>query len=279
MIIGVKLYVHSFLAQLYSRWTEDDSFEWGDLVFERDLKSFNIRTRQEDVDEIRNIYGFDVQVKPVGNNENMEFHDTLFDKKGSKTTSKGDEKSILVLGCGNSRMGVDILHYYLDLNACNKSVDVPKVIQCDISTHAINSMNKRYLSYVEKNQMSLIQDDATQLTLFEDESIDTVVDKGLIDGLFCAEQPEMITQIMNSVNLKLKAGKVFMFFSLSKPKYLLQHMKHDGSNVLEHDNPPRHNWESVNVWEVNQKVFMYHFVKKEKLIAKKLHLVKKKRRA
>ena len=218
--------------------------------------------------------------------KNVKFHDALLNHQGDTNYNQEGEKnetlsfssspSILVLGCGNSRLGEDILHYYLDLHSMGNinEVSIPKVIQCDISTYVVDSMTKRYDGYIKKDQMSIFQDDATQLTLLEDESMDAVVDKGLIDALFCVDRGDMMQQIMKSAHRTLKVGKVFMFFSFSRPEFLLNHTHKCNNDVL-HDNVSNKNqrnrlnamdnnveWSSVNVWELDQ-IFMYRFVKGE----------------
>lgn len=293
---------------------ENDVFEWGDIHFENQLKSFHFKIKKEHTDEIRKVYGDKVcQVKVSDDVEMMEgtdlqevkdmtFHNALFnhqgDLKNDQEGERNESSSILVLGCGNSRLGEDILHYYFDLNSTTKinAMSLPKVIQCDISTHVVNSMTKRYDGYIKKDKMSLLQDDATQLTLLQDESMDAVVDKGLIDALFCVDKGDMMQQVIKSAHRTLKVGKVFMFFSFSRPEFLLRHtQKCNNNNVLDDDNnsgkyqrkrlnamDDNVNWSSVNVWEMDQ-IFMYRFVKGEENVKgrhtkKKLQRNKKSRK-
>lgn len=256
---------------------ENDVFEWGAVDFDSQLRSFNFKIKKEYTTEIKKVYGNNVDVRDFVGDEiefevkDEEFHDALFTSKSHQNENdnykKSDNSSILILGCGNSRLGEDILHYYFDLNSMGiKQVTIPKVIQCDISTHVVTSMAKRYKKYIERNQMTLLQDDARQFTLIEDESMDAVVDKGLVDALFCSDQGDMMHQVMNSVNRTLKVGKVFMFFSFSRPEYLLKHTKCN-FDVPEDESPRNRsksmknvNWSSVNVWELDN-IFMYRFVK------------------
>ncbi len=211
----------------------------------------------------------------------MDFHRVLFednydnDDNDNGDNDNGDDdtrSSIVVLGCGNSRLGEDILHYYLDMNFSDsdsikdKHKPSPKVIQFDISTHVVNSMTKRYQKYVDKDLMSIVQDDATQFTLVSDKSFDGVVDKGLVDALFCADQNDMVQQIMGSVHRTLKAGKVFLFFSFSRPEYLLKHtVRQSGFNENEKENEKdvidmHAKWSAVDILELND-IFIYRFVK------------------
>lgn len=243
-------------------------FEWGDLNFERDLKNFSYKTSETSLNEIRKVYSEKILSQNAltnGEEMNVGFHNALFN--GHELKLDEHSKSVLVMGCGNSRLGEDILHYYLDDDAItnDSSMTVPKIIQCDISTHVVNSMTKRYHPYIEKDQMSVIQDDATKFTLIEDESIDAIVDKGLVDALFCADRSDMMVQIMDSVHRKLKLGRVFMFFSFSKPEYILKYTKEQPSDdgILIPDKKEIVQWKSVDVWELEQ-IYLYRFVKNEK---------------
>lgn len=257
------------------------------------MKVFNYRTRKEYNDEIAKVHGYNVL--PIDKNKiveegtdssssevkDMTFHKALFEEAphdDDKNVGVLTEKtvSILILGCGNSRLGEDLLHYYIDFHVMKKS-PIPKVIQCDISTHVVNDMNKRYHKYIEKEQMSIIQDDATQFTLIQDEMLDAVVDKGLVDALFCSDHYGLIQKVMKNVHRTLKVGKVFLFFSFSKPEYVLKHTKcKDDTNIAKY-NPDTNvksinkleinrderfkiNWDSINVWELDD-IYLYRFVK------------------
>ena len=226
------------------------------------------------MNEIRKVYSEKIlshNALTNGEEINVDFHNALFNDH--ELTLEEHAKSVMVLGCGNSRLGEDILHYYLDVNAITNDslMTVPKIIQCDISTHVVNSMTKRYHPYIEKGQMAIIQDDATKFTLIEDESVDAIVDKGLVDALFCAERSDVMVQTMDSVHRKLKLGRVFMFFSFSKPEYILKHTKEQPSDdgILILDKEEVVQWKSVDVWEM-EKIYLYRFVKNDKRAFDKL---------
>lgn len=74
----------------------------------------------------------------------------------------------------------------------------------------------------------------------------------------------MMVQIMNSAHRMLKAGRVFMFFSFSKPEFLLKHTRKQQTNhetfIPEKDDTM--NWKSVDVWELDQ-IYLYRFVKSD----------------
>jgi ubiquinone/menaquinone biosynthesis C-methylase UbiE len=85
--------------------------------------------------------------------------------------------------------------------------------------------------------MELVQDDATSLTAFEDSTIDAVVDKGMMDALFCASRPDILMQVMKSVNRVLLPGGIYGFFSFSRPEFLLKQLLEpiDGKDDNSHD--------------------------------------------
>jgi len=279
----------AYWEKVYSQLDENDVFEWGDINLESQLKSFSYNINQEHTNEIRKVYGENIANRSTLQQEGqMDFHNVLFQDNhvtlGQNNHTKNDEierSTILILGCGNSRLGEDILHYYIDMGPY--SIDKmdnalpPRLVQCDISTHVVNSMTKRYHKYVEKDLMSIVQDDATQFTLINDESVDSVVDKGLVDALFCAEQGGMVQQVMGNVHRTLKAGKVFMFFSFSRPEYLLQHTAQRSDGKVEDVGKNDVLWSDVDILELNE-IFIYRFVKAGSDTSRRRHKKKKHKR-
>jgi ubiquinone/menaquinone biosynthesis C-methylase UbiE len=69
--------------------------------------------------------------------------------------------------------------------------------------------------------MDCIEDDARALSAFTDQTMSAVVDKGLIDSLFLADEHSHIHDIMASVHRVLQPDGTFLIFSLSEPAYLL----------------------------------------------------------
>jgi hypothetical protein len=105
-------------------------------------------------------------------------------------------------------------------------------------------------------------------------SINAVIDKGLVDALFCSEKSQ-IPKVMMNVHQCLKAGSVFIFFSFSRPEYLLKETmvmnnlwdeeKHDDTRTIGKNSSVGHVlqgrlWSEVNVCQL-EKIFMYQFVK------------------
>lgn len=105
-------------------------------------------------------------------------------------------------------------------------------------------------------------------------SVDAVIDKGLVDALFCSNKSE-IPKVMINVHQCLKDSSVFIFFSFSRPEYLLketlvmdnlvwdeEEKNHDrmvgGQNASGH--VLKGLWSEIDVCQL-ENIFMYKFVK------------------
>lgn len=124
--------------------------------------------------------------------------------------SEGDQP-VLLLGCGNSRLGEDLLENQWK----------GPILQVDISERAIQALSIRCEKWMQNGDMNLIQDDATTLSNIPDGSVHGVLDKGLIDALYCAREFDQCMEILQAVHRVLLPGGVFGFFSFSRPQYLL----------------------------------------------------------
>ena len=260
---------------------EHQTFEWGDFDFEEQLHSYTFRLKKELQESVKEHYGNDLAsygsddstestlTRTESFRETIQVPDIIEDEKrvinGDVMENEGE--NILFLGCGLSRMGESVLRYYHDLEETDRErnnsaiIKVPKIIQCDVSPHVVTIMSELYEPYIKSSQMAIFQDDATHLSLIEDSSISAVVDKGLIDALLCSNNDEQIQKIMKNVHRSLKVGKVFMFFSFSRPEFLLPNMtnmKQDesGEDLCIEQIP----WGKVEVRELDH-IFMYVFVK------------------
>jgi len=202
------------------------------------------------------------------------------------------------------------------------------IIQCDISPSVVSTMSERY---AHLPNMSIVQADAcyppsknTNVNVnvnvnaksndknekkpshsqsqsqsqpspfpFRNQSMDAVVDKGLMDALFCSDK-KLMPRVMMNIHQSLKCGSVFMFFSFSRPEYLLKEtvvrdtiwetdMNINGNDDNDNDDNDDDNernsasnvnndkdkardrvldlWSQVDVCELDT-IFMYRFVKK-----------------
>jgi SAM-dependent methyltransferase len=256
-------------------------FEWGDLDFEEQLHSYTFRLKEELQESVREHYGEDLASCANYDKDGSaltrteSFRETIQVPEITEVDNRvidadamdNEEEHILFLGCGLSRMGESVLQYYHQLKEIGREnnditlMKVPKIIQCDVSPHVVTIMSELHEPYIKSRQMVIFQDDATQLSLVEDSSMSAVVDKGLIDALFCSNDDEQIHKIIKNVHRSLKVGKVFLFFSFSRPEFLLPNMANIEQNA-EEDNlyEEQVSWEKVEVRELDQ-IFMYVFVK------------------
>ena len=289
-----------YWEKVYNQLTANDVYEWGDLSFEQ-LKK--VRYQNVYQDGIRNLYGKEMSssCKEI-TEENVN--------EASKTKSFEDiisvqrnvgSKSILILGCGNSNLGHDVYLHYND--KVENETDMVDIIQCDCSPSVIRSMNERYSNLPhmtiveadacaspyskqirvsketadrnedeEKDQDSVVE--SCKKFPFQSNSIDAVVDKGLVDALFCSEK-HLIPRVMMNVHKSLKPKSNFVFFSFSQPEYLLKETvvfnsvwseNMDETNSEENKTIVSHSqlrlWEEIDVCKLKT-IYMYRFAKGE----------------
>lgn len=124
------------------------------------------------------------------------------------------DKPIILLGCGNSRLGEEMAEHGWR----------GPLIQVDVVSRCIATLAERCAPLVEDGTMDFVEDDATHLSAFDDNQVNAVIDKGLVDALFCADEHDQVKDVVSSVHRVLKPGGMFVFFSLSQPKFLMPQM-------------------------------------------------------
>ena len=151
---------------------------------------------------------------------------------------------ILVLGCGNSQFGEE-LH----------QVGYKNIIQTDVSKRVVESMSQRCGNLPG---MTLLQDDATELSAFHSDTIHAVIDKGLVDALYCADEYEQCHQVLAAVQRVLKPdGGVFLTYSYSRPDYFLPVLHDNQSNTTRQLNPM-----SLEIQQLDR-ILLYKYTMKE----------------
>ena len=180
-----------------------------------------------------------------------------------------DNESILLLGCGNSKMGEQLL-----INSF-----VGPVLQVDISSTMIQLMTQRYQKYLNETsvkRMEFIVDDARGLTALSSDSIGGgVLDKGLIDVLHCSigkfsnvdhnitttdADKNPIRHIVDSVHRVLQPSRPFIFFSRSEPEYIFRRTL--GTQHVTSDSRIEQQWKEIQVLKlVDLEILLYRFVK------------------
>jgi len=223
----------------YQSFGPQDSFEWGGLSL-ADLSQYEYQT--------------------------MELDSSLPQKSGTTTLGKTlsvdpnaeEDEPILMLGCGNSKLGEEMIQ-----NGWRGPI-----IQVDVSSRVIESMSQRCASLISNGHMNFIEDDATELSAFRTGMMNCCFDKGLMDAIYCADEFDQCRSILSSVNRVLKPSGVFAFLSYSRPEFLLP--------VIASIDGSRPKWESVQVQRL-ESIMLYRLQKVAKLERSKQPTLKRRR--
>lgn len=210
-----------------------DSFEWGEVSLNDVLEYSHKR-----LDHYYHGGG-------GGGTSNHLLTTTLADTIGIQPNAEEDEP-ILMLGCGNSRLGEEMME---------KGWRGP-LIQVDVSHRVIDSMSQRCSDYIQKGHMNFIQDDATELSAFRNAMMQACLDKGLVDALFCADEYDQCQRVIKAVHRVLKPGGIFCLWSFSQPEFLLPNLI-DSTNIRQ----TKSMWEEIQIHELS-KILLYRFQKK-----------------
>jgi len=115
-------------------------------------------------------------------------------------------------------------------------------------------MSIRCRDALQTGDMLILQDDATVLSALPDASCQAVLDKGLTDGLFCADAYQQCWEVLHSVHRVLQDDGVFVIFSYSKPEFILRKL------MIPDPNNPRYVQQWQRMWsqiECRQTSFTY----------------------
>jgi len=223
----------SYWEGVYTKLGPDDVYEWGSTSLQ------DVMHHQYDAD----LYAGEVQKFGYDQTETLEFlppdgeggggsgqgvvETTFGETIGVPPEGNAERKSkVLLLGCGNSKFGEEMLTipggWSSEEDGSRRQNTT--IIQADVSQRVVSTMSHRCASFIANGSMEFVQDDATSLTAFEDGTIDAVVDKGMMDALFCASRPDILMQVMKSVNRVLLPGGIYGIFSFSRPEFLLKQL-------------------------------------------------------
>lgn len=157
------------------------------------------------------------------------------------------DEPILIIGCGNSKFGEDML---------NAKWRGP-VIQVDVSSRVCDAMSIRCAPHLSSGNMQVVQDDATILSAIADGRTRAVIDKGLLDAFFCADEYNQVTDCLRAVHRVLEPGGCFVTFSLSQPEFFLSRllMPPHGQQRL------RIPWQRVEIRQLDT-ILLYRFTKR-----------------
>lgn len=211
---------------LYNKLGPSDVYEWGSLTLEHDLFRYNYklleRSGASDPAILTSSFGEAIGVAP-----------------------SEAEKSIILLGCGNSKLGEDMAEHGWN----------GPLFQVDVVSRVLDTMSDRCSDLVEQGVMDFVQDDATELSAFDKNSIDAVIDKGLVDPLFCADCYSQVEDVLKSVHRVLRPGGIFCLLSFSQPQHLLPRL-----SVGDCDETC--DWKDVQIRQL-ESILMYRFQKNE----------------
>ena len=91
--------------------------------------------------------------------------------------------------------------------------------------------------------------------------IDACLDKGLMDAIFCAEDYHQLNQIQQTIHRVLRPGGSFVFFSFSRPEFLIPKlMMLDEPSVHIDDFQRRIPWTNIEVQQL-PKILLYKMQK------------------
>eukprot|EP00816_Leptocylindrus_hargravesii_P009952 CAMPEP_0196810410 /NCGR_PEP_ID=MMETSP1362-20130617/10236_1 /TAXON_ID=163516 /ORGANISM="Leptocylindrus danicus, Strain CCMP1856" /LENGTH=235 /DNA_ID=CAMNT_0042185395 /DNA_START=143 /DNA_END=847 /DNA_ORIENTATION=+ len=204
----------SYWEGVYRKLGPSDVFEWGDITYGQDLGQHKYRC----VDVDLSSFGFKRNLDAKDVKKEASFRDAI------GLEGRVESGKIMLLGCGNSELGEDMV----------RSGHFPsfKVVQVDVSQNVIQSMEKRCVDLISSGKMDIVLDDAAALTAFAETSISATVDKGLVDALYCSRDFEIVNRVMESVHRTLAPQGVFLMLSFSQPDFVLPNILEQKSSSL-----------------------------------------------
>jgi ubiquinone/menaquinone biosynthesis C-methylase UbiE len=122
-----------------------------------------------------------------------------------------------MVGCGNSLMSEDMVKDgYED------------IMNVDISSVAIEMMQTKYASVP---QLKYMQMDVRDMSYFEDDSFDTIIDKGTLDSLMCGSDALLsASRMLGEVSRLIKPGGTYFLITYGDPKVRMPHLTRSAYN-------------------------------------------------
>ncbi|KAL0248527.1 hypothetical protein GEMRC1_003763 [Eukaryota sp. GEM-RC1] len=150
------------------------------------------------------------------------------------------QSEILVLGCGNSRMPVDLYDF-----------GYPYVSAIDFSEVVIDQMQEQW---ADRDTMDFLNMDARSLD-FPSSIFDVVIDKALLDTVLCGSDAYLnVRRVLREVYRVLKDGGVYIVVSHGHPEHRL--------NLFSSDKWRISHKEIVSEEQSDQSIFIYFLQKK-----------------
>jgi hypothetical protein len=255
-------YDPSYWDRAYKDSTPDDCIEWGgfDLTGLLNFRYEHVPIEEGGVEKDGGMSTI-AQWLNIRQHSSPEEASSAYQERRRSNDTEND--AILLLGCGNSKMGEQLLV---------NSFQGP-FLQVDVSSKIIQCMTQRYEKYLKEalvQRMEFIVDDAaTGLTSLEPQSIGgAVIDKGLFDALHCSlpninertDKECPMQSILKSVHTVLQPSRPFVFFSRSSPEFMLRRTFGDDFETAER----RRQWSDISVIKlIDLNVMLYRFIKAE----------------
>jgi ubiquinone/menaquinone biosynthesis C-methylase UbiE len=269
----------------------NDSYEWGDVSMS-DVKEYEYFDMEWDAQHSSSYPSKLSNQSTLSAALNIDHQND--DSVEIRTQTQQQQRPILMLGCGNSRMGEEMIE---------QGGFKGPIMQVDVSRSVVENMRQRCSDLVSKGSMSFVQvgylkkkclwienlirnesnfssieytlfiyilyiyflsfcqDDATELSAFRNNMIDACLDKGLMDAIFCAEDYHQLNQIQQTIHRVLRPGGSFVFFSFSRPEFLIPKlMMLDEPSVHIDDFQKRIPWTNIEVQQL-PKILLYKMQK------------------
>lgn len=150
-----------------------------------------------------------------------------------------DKARVLILGCGNSSFGADML----------RDGWTGTIVNVDFSSAVIDQMKQKYsqhfyqhLSNKVAKPMEFVCADITQNLDFEDGSFDLIVCKGALDAVMCSSKGDALHTVEQCHRLLAPGHGIFFLVTNGNPDNRLEY--------LEYENSLAHYWRGVSVHTV-----------------------------
>ncbi|KAI3650544.1 hypothetical protein MP228_004025 [Amoeboaphelidium protococcarum] len=136
---------------------------------------------------------------------------------------KDKESRIIILGCGNSTLGYDMIED-----------GYTHIVNVDYAANVIDQMQQKYNKLVQDKHPDAIcsfeQADVTQMKCYDDATFDVAIDKGTLDAMLCGkydpwnppkDKLEKAHGEIAEVYRILKRGAVFLYITFGQKHFRL----------------------------------------------------------
>ena len=252
--LPVPPYGHpNYWESSYQSMGPKDVNEWGRISLNNNLQKYRYKPVPLS-SEIRIALGSSTSSLPSSKldadrkESDDQYITTTFGETIKIYPEASSDEPILIVGCGNSNLGEELL----------QAKWRGPVIQVDVSSRICDAMSIRCAQHLPSGNMQIVQDDATLLSAIADGRVNAMIDKGLVDALFCADEDDQILSCLKAAHRVLAPGGCFIIFSYSQPDFVLSRLFFKRQGHQRMTTP----WEKVEVRQLDT-ILLYRFTKKE----------------